>query len=97
MAHTYTAIMVHYVFSTHDRRRLITPKIQERVWAFAGGIAKENNIIPIMIGGTDDHMHVLAGLPPTVAVAKAIQLIKGSSGFSVLSLKLVTIGSILPI
>lgn len=30
-------------------------------------------------GGTDDHVHILVSLPPTLGVAKAIQLIKGGS------------------
>ena len=31
------------------------------------------------IGGVEDHVHVLLSLPSTLAIAKAIQLIKGGS------------------
>jgi len=34
---------------------------------------------PVIIGGMEDHMHLLLSLPPTMAIAKAMQLIKGGS------------------
>jgi putative transposase len=33
----------------------------------------------IQIGGTSDHVHVVASVPPTLAVSKAVQLLKGGS------------------
>jgi REP element-mobilizing transposase RayT len=47
-----------------------------------GGIAKQNGIKPACIGGVADHVHLLLSLPTTVAIAKAVQLIKvGSSAW----------------
>jgi REP-associated tyrosine transposase len=40
--HTYTSLLVHCVFSTKDRRPLITEEMQPRLWAFLGGIARKN-------------------------------------------------------
>jgi len=34
---------------------------------------------PIAIGGVADHVHMLVSLPPTLSVAKALQLLKGNS------------------
>ncbi len=34
---------------------------------------------PIKIGGVEDHVHVVVGMPPTMAVSKAVQLLKGGS------------------
>ena len=34
---------------------------------------------PIQVGGIEDHLHVLLGAPPTMAVSKAAQLLKGGS------------------
>lgn len=79
MSHTYTSILVHYVFSTKNRRRVITPEIQERLWPFMGGIAWDNGMAPIMVGGTADHVHILAALPPIISVSKGVRLIKGGS------------------
>jgi putative transposase len=33
----------------------------------------------IEVGGIADHVHILISIPPTVAVAKAVGLIKGGS------------------
>jgi REP element-mobilizing transposase RayT len=44
-----------------------------------GGIAKENRMKALAIGGTTDHMHALLSLPGMMSFAKAVQLIKGGS------------------
>src|SRR4030095_6876030 len=69
----------HCVFSTKERRRLLTPALRERLWPFLGGIARQNKIKAIEIGGIEDHVHVLLSLPSTMPIAKAMQLIKGGS------------------
>lgn len=53
--------------------------MQPRLWSFMAGIARQNGIALIAIGGFDDHAHVLIAIPPTMALAKAIQLIKAGS------------------
>src|SRR5437868_3680815 len=79
MGHTYTSVVIHYVFSTKERKRQIQKDIQSDLWAYIGGIAKQNKMKPIAIGGIEDHCHVLLALPADVDVAKAAQLIKGGS------------------
>jgi putative transposase len=76
---SYVSSYFHCVFSTKGRARLITPSLQERLWPFLGGIARQNRMTPVIIGGMEDHMHLLLSLPPTMAIAKAMQLIKGGS------------------
>ena len=44
-----------------------------------GGIARESNMKALAIGGVDDHVHILVSLPSTLAIAKAIQLLKANS------------------
>ena len=41
MANTYTSLHYHIVFSTKNRERWIEPSVEERVWAYLGGIAKQ--------------------------------------------------------
>ena len=79
MPHTYTNILVHYVFSTKNRRELLTPEIQERLWPFMAGIMRDNGMVPVVVGGMDDHVHILVSLPATLPISKGIQLIKGGS------------------
>jgi putative transposase len=79
MAHSYTNILIHYVFSTKNRKKIITKELQERLWSYMGGIAKENNMTSLAIGGIADHVHLLISLSVTISISKAIQLIKGGS------------------
>ncbi len=50
-----------------------------RLWAYMGGIARANKIKALAVGGIADHSHILLSLPPTIIVAKAIQLVKAGS------------------
>jgi len=79
MANTYTSLHYHIVFSTKNRERWILPELEQRLWAYLGGIAKEHRMIPIAIGGIEDHVHLLLRCPPTLAPSKIAQLIKGGS------------------
>jgi putative transposase len=79
MAHTYTSLLTHCVFSTKERRRMIPEELQPRLWSYMGGIARTNKIKALAIGGTDDHVHVLVSLPSHISVAKAMQLVKAGS------------------
>jgi REP element-mobilizing transposase RayT len=77
--HSYVSCLVHCVFVTKDRRRVIPPDLQARLWPYLGGIARENKIRALEIGGVEDHVHCLLSLPSTLSVAKAVQLLKGNS------------------
>jgi putative transposase len=79
MAHTYTSLLTHCVFSTKERRRMIPEELQPRLWSYMGGIARTNKIKALAIGGTDDHVHMLVSLPSHISVAKAMQLVKAGS------------------
>jgi REP element-mobilizing transposase RayT len=79
MAHTYGSCLYHYVFSTKDRRATIRPEWMPRLWEYVGGIARENGMKTLCVGGRPDHAHVLLAAPPVMSPAKAIQLLKGGS------------------
>jgi putative transposase len=67
------------VFSTKDRRPLLTAQLRDRLSPFLGGIAREHQMKALSIGGVEDHVHLLLSLPATMPIAKAMQLIKGGS------------------
>jgi REP element-mobilizing transposase RayT len=80
MANTYTCLHYHIIFSTKNRERWITPDIEPRLWAYLGGIARENRLVPLtIVGGIEDHIHLVLNVPPSVALSKALQLLKGGS------------------
>ena len=79
MANTFTCLHYHTIFSTKNREPWLRTDVQERVWAYLGGIARENKLTPLLIGGIEDHIHILLGMPPTMAVSEALKRIKGGS------------------
>lgn len=79
MAHSFVSLVLHCVFSTKDRRPLITQDLSQRLYPYIGGIARDENMKLLAIGGVEDHLHLLLALPSTITVAKMLQLIKGKS------------------
>jgi REP element-mobilizing transposase RayT len=58
---------------------MLTSDLCDRLWPYLGGIARENKMKALAIGGAADHVHMLISLPATLSVAKAVQLLKGNS------------------
>ncbi len=79
MANTFTAIHLHLVFSTKNRERWITQEIESEVWSYLGGICRSHQVKPLHIGGGEDHVHLLIGLPPTIALSDFMKRLKGES------------------
>src|SRR4051794_24602261 len=79
MANTFTCLHYHVIFSTKNREPWIQPTMQDRVWSYLAGIAQANKMNPIQIGGMADHVHLVLGLPTTLSISDATQLIKGGS------------------
>ena len=77
--HSFVSCLMHCVWATKDRRPLIKPDLQQRLWPYLGGIARENKMKALVVGGLEDHVHVLLSIPSTLSVAKSIQLLKGNS------------------
>lgn len=79
MPSTYSKLLCHLVFSTKTRLPLLGKPIREEVYRYINGIVKANDSAAIQIGGVDDHIHLLVQLPPTLAVADLVRVIKSNS------------------
>ncbi len=77
--HSFISCLMHCVWATKERRPLITPDLQPRLWPYLGGIARENKMKMLIAGGVEDHVHVLISIPSTLSMAKSVQLLKGNS------------------
>ena len=67
---SYVSSYFHCVFTTKERRPLITPALQEKLWPFLGGIARQKDMKTLIVGGIEDHIHVLLSLRATMPVAQ---------------------------
>jgi REP-associated tyrosine transposase len=79
LSHTYFQNVMHIVFSTKERRKIIPKQMKERLWAYTAGICRHQGIFVHSIGGTEDHIHLLLQFPPTFMIADAIRDIKSNS------------------
>ena len=77
--HSFTSCLIHCVFSTKGREPVLSAEIRTRLWPYLGGVARENGMKALAIGGTADHVHLLLSVPATLAISKAVQLLKGNS------------------
>ena len=79
MANTYSSLFYHIVFSTKNRAAFIRPEIENRVWAYVGGIARTHKMTAIQIGGVEDHVHVLCNLTRKLAPMNLLEILKKDS------------------
>jgi REP element-mobilizing transposase RayT len=79
MPQSFACLHYHIVFSTHERRPLIAEEVEERLYAYIGGILKENKSRLIAAGGMPDHVHLLASISKELSIADVIRLVKSNS------------------
>jgi len=58
---------------------MINTEIENRVWAYIGGIARKHKLTAVQVGGVNDHIHALILSPPTFAPSQIAQFLKGES------------------
>ena len=79
MPGTYSRILLHVVFSTKGRARLITPDLEPRLHAYLGGIVRDEKGVACEIGGTGNHVHLLVSWRTDESVAGLVRRVKGGS------------------
>ena len=66
-------------FSTKNRNPFITEEIENELFAYIGGIIKQQKGILLCINGTSDHVHILCSYPRTITLSDFLKEIKSSS------------------
>jgi REP element-mobilizing transposase RayT len=78
MANTFSQIYIQTVFAVSGRLSLITPDFKEELHKYITGIVKNQGQL-ISINGMSDHLHILIGLKPAMALADLVRDIKSDS------------------
>jgi REP element-mobilizing transposase RayT len=82
MGHTYCSILVHVIFTTKDRRPLISRAFRDRLHRYMAGVARHEFGSALAVGGTEDHAHALLSVRASVSTAEAVRKLKSlSSGW----------------
>jgi REP element-mobilizing transposase RayT len=80
MAQSLTQIYLHVVFSTKDRKPFLTDKdFRGRTHAYLAGICKNLDCPSLIVGGVEDHVHVLCRFGKTIEVATLLRELKRDS------------------
>ena len=79
MANTYSQIYIQTVFAVSERQSLIQPDFKEELYKYITGIVKNQGQKLISINGMSDHVHILIGLRPAMALADLVKEIKSDS------------------
>jgi putative transposase len=77
MPQSLSAVYIHLVFSTKERRPLLKDEtIRESLFSQLGGISKTLGCAPIITGGVEDHVHLLARFGRTITQAEWVKELK---------------------
>lgn len=79
MAHTFTQIYIHTVFSVTGRLNLIHKQHRDEVGKYISGIVRNNRQKLIAIYCMPDHTHMLIGIKPDIALSALLRDIKSNS------------------
>ena len=80
MPQSLAKILVHEVFSTKDRRPLLRDKpLREELHHYIGGILNQHDCQPVIVGGVEDHVHLLCALSRTITAAEMVKEVKRGS------------------
>jgi putative transposase len=76
---TFSQIYIQTVFAVSNRQSLIRPQFKEDLSKYITGIVKKQGQKLISINGVADHVHILIGLRPSMALADLVRDIKADS------------------
>jgi REP element-mobilizing transposase RayT len=80
MPQSLSNVLVHITFSTKGRRAILRPgDLRAEMHKYLGGVSNSLDCPPLIVGGTEDHVHVLARQARTISLADWIKELKRGS------------------
>jgi putative transposase len=76
-------VYVHLVWATRERAPILRGEIETEIYRAIETKCLDLRCPPRAIGGTSDHVHLLARLHPSVSVARLVAEVKGFSSHAV--------------
>ncbi len=80
---SFTRMRYHFVFATYKRQRWIDQQLEDFLYPVICRQFSLNDAAVVTIGGIEDHVHIVAGIRPTVAVTDVIKVVKRDSSKAV--------------
>ena len=79
MANTYSQITIHAVFAVKKREAFITKEWRDELHKYISGIITTKGGKSLAVGGWNDHVHILFGLPVNISISDFMSAVKASS------------------
>ena len=79
MPQSLSQVILHVIFSTKDRERLIDAAIRPGLHAYLATIGRDQGAEVYRVGGAADHVHMVVTLPRTVTQAGLLEEVKKNS------------------
>ena len=79
MSQSLSKLFVHIVFHVKNNKIKIRQEDRKALYSYLGAIIKDNESIPIIINGVEDHVHVLCVMSKNIALSKLVEQIKKHS------------------
>jgi REP element-mobilizing transposase RayT len=77
MPQSLSAVHIHLVFSTKERRPFLRDQpIRDSLHSYLGGVSKQLECPTIIVGGVEDHVHLLARFGRTITQAEWVKELK---------------------
>jgi putative transposase len=79
MRDSITYLHTHLICTTRDRQPLIDGIHREAIFACIEAECRRLKAIVTAIGGTEDHVHLLVDIPPTITIADVVKRARTAS------------------
>jgi len=79
MGGTYSQLYIHVVFSVKGRQALLSPDWRKELFSYISGIISAKGHKSIIVNGVADHVHILLGMKPSIALSDIVRDIKNNS------------------
>ncbi len=79
MPQSLSQLYIHLVFATKNRENTIPKSTFNDLYSYIGGIMKGMECVPLRIGGTEDHVHILFILNKNISLVDCVKTIKANT------------------
>src|SRR2546423_15549072 len=79
MPQSLSRVLVNLVFSTKGRERFIKRDSWDEVHRYLAGVLRNEKCPPIVVGGVEDHIHLLFGMARTLTISQTVEAVKTSA------------------
>ncbi|OCB69630.1 transposase [Flavobacterium piscis] len=79
MSNTYHQVYIQAVFAVKYREATITNDCKSKILSVIGNLINETGCKTLIVDGTEDHVHCLFSLKPTISISELMKIVKGKS------------------